>query len=187
MKLLLIFLSVMTSMTAMESGTYIYENTATNRAISGEVSGGKLASTAADVRNTNQHYFIEFNASVDSATIKHVQTGTYVGYDGTKLVAKESKWAVFHGGDKTGFYMSYGKKTYILWPDVLDNYYKENGDLLEVGDVSTTTTAIKKAVTEGQGIETIKEEGLTNKEQVIPFGLFELVIQGDRKYLRIRD
>ena len=153
MKLIVILLSVLSSMTALESGTYIYTNTATNKAISGAVSGGKLTSTLADTKDVNQHYYIEFNAAADTATILHVQSGTYVGYSGTKLVAAESKWAVFHEGDKTGFYMTYGSKTYILWPDYMDGYYEEYGYLIEASDVTKTPTAIKKAVTGGQGIE----------------------------------
>ena len=188
-----------TYLTELKSGTYLYVNSANNIAIKGvPQSDGTMAHMTAATGNEDLHYYIEFNAACDSATIKHVKTNTYIGFNtnGTKLVSKASKWCVTHTGDKTGFYMNYGTvKTFILWPDML-TAGGECACLVETNDVTITPTALmlipdkpeKETYTCHPGEEQSTEIPAigTEKEAIVRFGLYELHIKNGQKYLYLR-
>ena len=183
----------------LESGTYVYVNTANNIAISGiPNTEGTMSRTPVNPSNANQHYYIEFNATCDSATIKHVSTNTYIGYkaDGTKLVVQPSKWCVFHNDNKTGFYMNYGNKSYLLWTDILNEYYQEYAGLFGPIDPTTTPTALMLIPEKSdQDTYTCHPESKepteiptvgTQKETIVNFGIYELHIINGHKYLRLK-
>ena len=183
----------------LESGTYVYVNTANNIAISGiPNTEGTMSRTPVNPSNANQHYYIEFNATCDSATIKHVSTNTYIGYkaDGTKLVVQPSKWCVFHNDNKTGFYMNCGNKSYLLWTDILNEYYQEYAGLFGPIDPTTTPTALMLIPEKSdQDTYTCHPESKepteiptvgTQKETIVNFGIYELHIINGHKYLRLK-
>ena len=180
--------------TDLVSGEYIYLNTFSNLAISGEPENGKLNTSYASVTDKNQQYLVSFNAKGDSATIQHIASKKYIGFSGTKIVETASKWQVFHEGDKTAFYMLLNGKTYILWPDILDMSGYCAG-LLQTADVSQTTTALMttKKVSE-ESIYTCHPESKLDvshtsaeeQEYIFQFGLYELIIKNGHKELRIR-
>ena len=185
--------------TELKSGTYVYVNTQTNAVMTGTPENGKLGSAPCTIADANQHYRVEFNEKGDSAIIQHVKTGLYIGYSGTKLVNKSSKWCVFHKDDMMAFYMHNNGKTYILWPDMLDGY----AGLMQAPDVidQTPTALIPISVATGlqetaytchpespQGFETVSSERKDgNGELIIPFGIYEIRIQNGKKSLRLKE
>ena len=188
-----------TYLTELKSGTYLYVNAVNNIAVSGIPNEkGKMTNEPANPSIINLHYHIDFNETCDSATIQHVNTGTYIGFkeDGTKIVAQPSKWCVFHKDDKTGFYMNYGlNKTYILWPDYFDGT-NEYAGLIQTTNIEITPTALmlipekqEKATytchPESKEPTEIPTVG-TQKETIINFGIYELHIINGHKYLRLR-
>ena len=188
-------------LTELKSGKYVYVNTMSNHAMAGvPTDKGTMERVNANTSILNQQYNIEFNATCDSATIQHVPTNTYIGFNatGTKLVAQVSKWCVFHDGDKTGFYMNYQNKSYILWTDLMDSYEQEYTGLMGPIDVTTTPTALMlipekpekdRYTCHPEGgeapTETLPIIG-TEKEFVVSFGLYELHIINGQKYLRLK-
>jgi hypothetical protein len=185
--------------TELVSGNYIYVNTENNKAMSGVPVNGIMDVVPANIEDPDQNYLIEFNATGDSATIAYVTTGataTYIGFSGTKLVAKASKWAVYHEGDVTAFYTRVGENTYMLFPGRIDG----NGDyeytcLLWVLDISQAPTAIlstEPLMEEPwyscfpQRLQAIENLTVDTKEIIVPFGIYELRIQDGHKRLRLR-
>ena len=186
--------------TELKTGTYIYLNTGENsrQAISGvPPQNGKWTPAPADPANENQHYLITFNAACDSATIQHVKTGKFIGYNGTKLVEKESKWAVYHGGDKTGFYITVSGKNYILWPDIVESSVTYAG-LMVATNISSTPTALQVAKTgtdeatftchpeSGKGLENLTEEEKSSLKVVMHMGAYDLIIYNGQKFLMVK-
>ena len=182
--------------TELVSGDYIYVNTGVNKAMSGVPENGIMGVAPANIEDPDQNYLIEFNATGDSAMIMYTATGTYIGFSGTKLVAKASKWAVYHEGDVTAFYTRVGEKTYMLFPGRIDG----NGDyeytcLLGVLDISLAPTAIlstEPLMEEPwyscfpQRLQAIENLTVDTKEIIVPFGIYELRIQDGHKRLRLR-
>ena len=190
------------NMTDIQSGRYIYWNTyeTSKRAISGTPKDGKLTSSIADPADENQHYDVVFNATGDSATIQHVKTGTFIGYDGTKIAEKQSKWNVYHDGEKTAFYIHYGEKTYILWPDISTEGGQIYAGLYKFNETTlpNTTTALQSAkITTGEtsytchpespkGLEGLTDERMSGVETIMHFGEYELIIHDGQKFLIFR-
>ena len=192
MKLLLILLTVFASfeaneyVTDLQSGNYLYLNSVTNMAMYGTPKSGKVGSTTVDKNDKNQHYYIEFNATLDSATIQHASSGTYIGYNSSKKMSTDPcKWAVYHQDDKTLFYTTIGYKNYILWPDLLDGSGTEwYAGLLNTDSHEGTTTALMACPSKSpDAINLIETNG---KAYVIPFGLYDLIIQDGKKILRLK-
>lgn len=182
--------------TELVSGDYIYVNTENNKAMSGVPVNGIMDVVPANIEDPDQNYLIEFNATGDSAMIMYTATGTYIGFSGTKLVAKASKWAVYHEGDVTAFYTRVGEKIYMLFPGRIDG----NGDyeytcLLWVLDISLAPTAIlstEPLMEEPwyscfpQRLQAIENLTVDTKEIIVPFGIYELRIQDGHKRLKLR-
>ena len=179
--------------TDLQPGIYIYYNTQDNLAVSGVPVNGRMDYADASIYNGNQFYEILFNDACDSATIQHVETGTYIGYNGTQLAAKQSVWSVYHNGDKTAFYTTVSGKTYILWPAVYKGGEIFSG-LLEAQNISTTPTVIvhvpqeieEKAFTcypeTGRDIEAVPAD---TREIIIPVGNYQLRISNGKKTIRL--
>lgn len=182
--------------TELVTGTYVYMNSETNMAMTGAPENGRMESAAYNIANANQHYRVEFSEKGDSATIQHVKTGSYVGYKGTKLDSKPSKWCVFHKDDKTAFYMENNGKTYILWPDMLDETQGDYTGLMPIKNIDQTTTVLMPVDAQPQessirytchpespqGLETVSGSA---DELIIPFGIYEIRIQNGKKSLRV--
>ena len=176
------------------SGDYIYVNTENNKAMSGVPENGKMDVALANIEDPYQCYSIAFNATGDSAMIMNTATGTYIGFSGTKLVAKASKWAVYHGGDVTAFYMTVNGKTYMLFPG-RDDGNGEYTRLIQVSDISQAPTAIlstEPLMEEPwyscfpQRLQALENLTVDTKEIIVPFGIYELRIQNGHKRLRLR-
>ena len=182
-----------TCVRVLQTGKYVYFNSENGLSVAGVPSGGRMACTVADPQDTDQQYRVEFNAACDSATIQHIATGTYIGYSGTQLSARKSAWSVFHAEDKTAFYCTVNNKTYIFWPSLLDGsgYY---AGLLQTDNIPSTPTALI-------GCEAVRDVAYTchpeydlpvetvpadsEKETIIPFGVYELHIRNGQKTLKV--
>lgn len=182
--------------TDLQPGMYIYYNTIDHLAVSGVPVNGRMDYAEASIYNGNQFYEILFNAACDSATIQHVETGTYIGFNGKQLAARQSVWCVYHNGDKTLFYTKVSGKTYALLPAV---YHASNGgeiytDLFEVLDVSTAPTVLVHVPQEieeeaftcypetGRDIESVPA---TSREIIIPIGNYQLRVSNGKKTIRL--
>ena len=176
-------------------GVYVYADTQTGRAMSGGVTNGKAGTSIMNRFDPNQQYHVHFITD-STATIQHISTGGYIGFSGTSLSAAASAWQVYHEGTKTAFYAVVNTKTYILWPDKLQNDGTTyNTQLVFTEDITWTPTALlstEPLMEEpvltcypeyGLGTEGIKE--MKNEGIVIPFGIYELKIENGKKQLRI--
>ena len=187
------------NMTDIQSGRYIYWNTfeTSKRAMSGTPKNGKLQSVPADPVDEQQQYDVVFNANGDSATIQHVLTGIYIGYNGTKVVEGKSSWQVYHDGAKTAFYVTIASKDYILWPDVWTES-EEYAGLLGPTNVNTTTTALMSAKTatgdtsftchpeSGKGLDGLTDERMSGIETIMHMGNYDFIIKNGQKFLIFR-
>lgn len=178
--------------TNLQSGVYIYLESIQANAIAGTPDGGIMAYAGVNIHDTNQHYYIEFNATCDSATIMHENTGTYIGYKGTQLIAARSLWCVYHHEDKTAFYCVVNGKTYVLWPTIYKNDAMFAG-LYSTNAVSTTTTVLLPVTQAeepsftcypetGRGIENVPAE---EHSVVIPLGNYEIRISNGKKTISL--
>lgn len=180
--------------TELVSGEYLYINTYDQKAMTGVPENGKMGVLFADIEDTNQWYTVTFNTTGDSATIDYTATNIHIGFSGTKLAERQSKWAVFHEGEKTAFYTPINGKTYMLFPG------KEDGDgeytgLIQVNDVTQTPTALRSTTPvtvetryscfPGR-LEPIENTEAETHEIMVPFGIYELHIQNGHKRLKIR-
>ena len=187
-------LAEMVYVSELESGRYIYFNATTNQAVGGAPEGGILRCDDADVTKTNQWYDITFNASLDSATIQHVESGAYIGYNkSAKIEEKKSVWNVLHNDTQTVFYSTISGKTYVLFPNLLDAtsgvYY---AGLIQTPNIASSPTVLMVAQEAGKPVYTCHPEGGQavielpvdhQREYRIPFGTFELLIRNGNKYL----
>ena len=180
--------------TDLVSGEYLYINTYDQRAMAGTPYNGKMGVLLADIENTNQWYTVTFNTQRDSATIDYTATNIHIGYSGTKLAVKQSKWAVFHEGEKTAFYTTINGKTYMLFPGY-DNGDGEYTGLVQVSDITQTPTALRSAIPETQEtryscfperLEPIENTEAETHEIMVPFGIYELHIQNGHKRLKLK-
>lgn len=192
-----------TYVTELESGSYLYANAATQKAIAGPVMDGYVENAPINRDDFNQTYEVMLNETKDTATIRHMETDTYIGYSGLNLTAKASPWLVYHEDNKTAFYIKYNNGTYILLPDQLKQYSDgtcfEVGMLKSVKDVSTTPTVLipagpviyEQAFTChpecGLGIEEVTsgKQHEMEKEWIIPFGNYKLIILNGQKKLQL--
>lgn len=104
--------------TDLQSDIYLYANRISGMALAGVPENGRMDYEPLDFASENQYYSIDFVTS-DTAYITHVQTGTPIGYEGTKMRAYPSPWLVYHEGDETIFYTLAGTKKYVLWLNVM--------------------------------------------------------------------
>lgn len=180
--------------TELVSGEYLYVNTYDQKAMSGVPENGKMESEVVNIENPNQWYTVTFNTTGDSATIAYTASGVYIGFSGTKLQIRQSKWAVFHEGEKTAFYTTINGKTYMLYPGY-DNGDGEYTALVLVSNINETPTALRSTTPvtvetryscfPGR-LEPIENTAAETHETIVPFGIYELHIQNGHKRLKIR-
>lgn len=182
--------------TDLQDGVYIYASWASQLAMTGSVYDGVTRATAVNTENMNQWYQITF----DPDGLATIQSGTqYIGYSGKALADKPSKWLVYHDGQITAFYTVMNGKNYVLFPGLLTNDYASTFDtkLLQADDLTTAPTVLLSAepVMEEpyftcypnapMGVTDEVQEAIQN-ERMIRFGIYELHIQGGKKFLRLR-
>lgn len=181
--------------TDLQPGIYLYLDTTDQSAITGVPVNGRMEYTYANVYDGNQYYEILFNDACDSATIQHVATRTYIGFEQTHLAAKKSVWCVYHRDGRTAFYTVVNDKQYILFPAV---YHSSNGevyaDLLKTSNVASTPTALIAIQQElipsaytcypetGRDLEPVRT---TPRELIIPLGTYQLRISDGKKTIRL--
>lgn len=184
-------------MTDIQSGDYLYLEPKTHMAMAGVATQDGLASKHSDWTDELQIYTIRFSSAGDSATIYHPMTDTYVGYSGAKLANNASRWAVYHKGAQTAFYMSSGAQMYLLWPMSVDAEYEFYTDLLAIKQSQLSTVPMR--LLKVPEIEKIffschPENGLgtemvnsISKEVIVPFGIYEIHICNGKKSIRLRN
>lgn len=180
--------------TELVSGEYLYINTYDQKAMTGTPYNGKMGVLLADIENPNQWYTVTFNTQRDSATIDYTAANIHIGFSGTKLAVKQSKWTVFHEREKTAFYTTINGKTYMLYPGH-DSGNGEYTGLIQVNDVTQAPTALRSTTPvtvetryscfPGR-LEPIENTEAETHEIMVPVGIYELHIQNGHKRLKIR-
>lgn len=187
----------------LEDGAYVYMNTTASMAMSGGVVNGMASAEAFNPYEEQQMYEITFDPD-GRATIRliYVYGEAYIGFEGTQLADKPSKWEVYHENDKTAFYTTVGTNTYLLLPGMVrligDAYYYVT-EMVAVDNIELATTALRTTEMpeplylytchpEAEGMEKVMDEGLrVTGEWIVPFGNYELIIKDGKKSLKIRE
>ena len=177
-------------MTVPESANYMYINTLAEVAITGVPSEGELLIQPMNPENENQWYAVTFNAAGDSATIQHLLTGEYVGYERDQLAATQSVWSVYHNEEQTVLYMTYNAQKYVLFPNILANALYKTENIASAPTALMTQIALPccEEITshpEGQGIEEVRGERLEVRGErvLMHLGNYDLIIIDGQKYL----
>lgn len=185
--------------TTLQDGVYVYANWSSQWAMSGNVQNGVAGASALNLEDACQWYQITFDAD-GLATIQliYVYGTEYIGFSGTKLAHTLSKWQVYHDGQKTLFYTEVKGQNYVLFPGKLSSDLSTyDTELMYANDLSNAPTVLlstEPVLSEPlytcypenpMGIETV-EQSEVHGERVVRFGIYELVIKGNHKYLRIR-
>lgn len=190
--------------TDIQSGVYIYANTADGTALSGMVEDGNMYPTKVNLNDENQYYYIAFDGTGTKATLMHLLSETYIGYTGTQLVYDAaSEWCVYHDGTRTALYIVQNGSTYVLWQSFAASIDDEpKTKLVLTNDLSVSPTVLYdlSSMPEepvytcypayGLGLEQSKEVGPKKAIQGIyrfPFGPYDLIIENGVKGLEIRD
>jgi hypothetical protein len=183
----------------LRSGDYLYVNTYLMIALTGVPSEGRMSYAPVDKNDPSQVYSFSFQGT-DTAYITHTQTGTPIGYEGTKMAAKKSPWLVFHNGNETLFYTIIKGKKYVLWhhiEDIVKNEYYAGliqVNTIEGGPVSLSPLGeVKEPIFScypelEMGLITVTGYGLqVTGKWIFPFGAYDLIIENGKKRLVIRD
>lgn len=183
-------------MTNLQSGDYLYVNTANQLAIAGVVSNGVMQQALVNPLDSNQIYHVEFDESAQTATIQHVLTGQYVGYEDAALIAEPTAWNVWHDGIYTVFYAVCSGKKYVLWQNIIvvtETDAERYAGLLVTNDVTQAPTALMcPQVPEEQKYTCYPKHDMsidqtTNMDEIIvPFGIYEIHIRHGEKFVRLR-
>ncbi len=176
----------------LQSGIYLYAYPEYDVALSGVPDAGRMENAPIRPYDTNQWYWFEFNERGDSVTIRHVETDTYIGYTGSRLVKKKSVWQVVREGDKTTVYMTHQGNNYLLWLNPGGDY-AGYASLWCVEPVIALTTLIPIQAEgmvytchpETADFEEIEEDA--GHETIVRFGIYEIHISHGKKYLRLRN
>ena len=185
--------------TNLQSGDYLYVNTYWMYALTGVPLEGRMSFAPVDIYDPSQVYTFSFQGQ-DTAYITHANTGTPIGYEGTKMAAKKSPWLVYQKDDEVLFYTIVNDKKYVLW-HVLEDLTKQEYyaglilvETLEGGPVSLCLPGeVKEPIYScypelEMGLDEVKGERLKEKGKwAFPFGAYDLIIENGRKRLVIRD
>ena len=183
--------------TDLQDGVYIYADASSGMAMQGSVWNKQTEADAINLNNRMQWYEVLFDeAGLATIRLLYVYGEEYIGFQGTKLVNKPSKWQVYHSGEQTAFYTMVNNKTYILWPDMLDEATGTYGAQLIEGNNLTETPTVLLATDEtitmtcypeiGFDIETVNGDERTAKgEWIIPLGNYRLIIKDGKKQLEV--
>ena len=128
--------------TELVSGDYIYTNRQSEMALTGIPEDGRMNYAILDTSDPRQVYHVEL-AGQDTAYITHVQTGTPIGYSGTKMAVKASPWLVFHEGEETIFYTVISNKKYVLWLNVMDGNGNIYAGLQQTSNIEGSPMALR--------------------------------------------
>ncbi len=114
-----------TYMTEVESGRYLYMNSATGMALAGVPESGIMQYKPVNLLDADQWYEIEF-VGTETAYITHMPTGTPIGYtSGATMEVDASPWSVYHDGEETLFYTVINRKKYVLWLNITHKDYND--------------------------------------------------------------
>ena len=183
--------------TELQNGVYIYADASSGMAMQGSVWNNRTETDAINLNNRMQWYEVLFDeAGLATIRLLYVYGEEYIGFQGTKLVNKPSKWQVYHSGEQTAFYTMVNNKTYILWPDMLDEATGTfTAQLIETNNLTETPTvllATDETITMtcypeiGFDIETVNGDERTAKgEWIIPLGNYRLIIKDGKKQLEV--
>lgn len=181
----------------MQSGDYLYVNTANQLAIAGVVSNGVMPHAIVNPLDSNQIYHVEFDESAQTATIQHVLTGQYVGYEDAALIAEPTAWNVWHDGIYTVFYAVCNGKKYVLWQNIIvvtETDAERYAGLLVTNDVTQAPTALmcpqlpeeQKYTCYPKHDMSIDQTTTNMDEIIVPFGIYEIHIRHGEKFVRLR-
>lgn len=180
--------------TDLQSGEYVYANSATSMAMSGVPAEGRMGAAPINPDDVNQIYSVRF-LTPETATIHHTATDTPIGYSGTKITDRESVWQVYHNGDTTVFYMEDSGKTYALFLPLYDvstsDFY---AGLAQTSHFSLMVGLVRPYSATGQTAYTCHPECGEGNELVparegdfmVPFGIYEIHIKDGKKHIRLR-
>ena len=181
-------------MTTVQSGDYLYVNCQTGYALTGVPENKVMGFDIADETDENQLYTIDFLAP-DTAYITHTKTQTPIGFSGTSMAAKKSKWLVFHQEEETIFYTTIKGQDYVLWLNIADGY----GNNVHAGLMNATITPSPMALLKPSDAEppvyTCHPEGKVALRHVsaqpetdytLPLGNYEMHIHNGHKYIQLR-
>lgn len=181
--------------TTLHDDLYGYVNWTNKKAMSGCVSGGTVGAEDFLLRAENQTYEVVFDEN-GLATIRqeYVNVPAYIGFNGTQLADKASKWNVYHEGDKTAFYTVVNNKTYMLFPGYAryishEDRYEYITQLLPVSDITHTPTVLVisgpaeeepyfSCYPSGEGIESTREESCIKGEKKMINGQLYIIRNG---------
>lgn len=183
----------------LQTGDYIYCETTQQYAMSGVPQDGKAGTTVVQPTNPDIVYHIVFDETLETATIQHKSSGTFIGYTNTstpQLTAAQSTWQVWHGNARTAFYMTRNNKIYILWPaTMVGESFNFCTSLMNVNfsNIEQTTTALLVPTEEEtpyftchpESPEEIDNIPATEREWVIPMGTYKIYIHNGKKELRL--
>lgn len=178
--------------TELKTGPYLYVNSQTDIALKGIPKDGKMDIDLIDSSDPDQVYQITF-LSPDTATIQHVSTGAYIGWQGKNLTVKESPWLVYHQGEETIFYTIIGYDTYVLWLNIMDSYQNIYAGLFKATPGHSPLGLRHPRKTDSEAWYTCHPEDpqdteevfFDGRERIVRFGIYELHIKEGKKYLRI--
>ena len=181
--------------TDLQSGVYTYSSRDNNIAIAGVPVNGKMAFADLDVTDPDQQYYVAFNETLDSATIMHVPSGIYIGYEGKKLDTHADWWQVYHAEDVTAFYTVFETRTYVLLPYIIKGTEEMYAGLFLTSDVSNSPTGLKAAREKDENYYTCHPEDpwgvptipVATRTTVIPMGVYDLIIQDGKKMIRLKE
>ena len=182
----------MALVTELETGQYLYVNSQADLALKGIPQDGRMNIDVIDPSAPEQIYQITF-LSPDTATIQHVQTGTFIGWQGKNMVAKESRWLVYHEGQETLFYTIISNETYVLWLNIMDSYGDVYAGLFKATPGHSPLGLRKPRSTDSEAWFTCHPEDpmdteevrFDGRERVVRIGIYELHIVDGKKYLVI--
>lgn len=187
-----------TYVTDLVSGTYIYVHSESQLAMRGVPVNGEMASALVSPDDERQYYQIVFSGA-DTAYITHAKTGTPIGYTSdAKLSDTASPWLVYHDGEETLFYTTIKKKNYVLWTEIRDGYDENLHTGLYAANPMTSPMRLQVPAQKsdpvytchpecGMGVDNIMTEGRNDleKEYIILFGNYQLIIRNGKKYLQL--
>ena len=181
-------------MTTVQSGDYLYVNCDLGIALAGVPENKVMGFNMVDETDENQLYTFDFIAP-DTAYITHTKTQTPIGFSGTSLVNRKSKWLVFHQDEETIFYTTIKGKDYVLWLNMYDS--DEGG--YHAGLMNATITPSPMALLKPSDAEppvyTCHPEGKValrhvsaqpDTDYILPLGNYEMHIHNGHKYIQLR-
>lgn len=180
----------------LASGDYLYVNSETGKALWGVPADGRMAAWTIDTGDDAMVYTVQMESD-STATLTHRQSGTPIGFSGTRMTDIASVWNIYHDGEQTLFYTLIGGKTYVLWLNIMsgDSYYA--GLLKAPLGPSPMRLQLPRSKPENplytcdpngtMGVENVKDKGraVPGERVLMRFGTYEMVVKDGKKELRM--